>query len=114
MDSIKISFLRQEFREELRDSRTLREELTAAFGEVAELEAEYAQCEAALASAGDDADAMQVALNRMSELQTALDTADATAVERKVDKILGSMGFTVRVASAPPVPRSHVGIARTR
>ena len=65
------------------------------------LEAEYAQCEEALASAGDDADAMQDALNRMAELQTQLDAADATAVERKVDKILGAMGFTADDASLP-------------
>ena len=37
---------------------------------------------------------MQDALNRMSELQNALDTADAAGIERKVDKVLGAMGFT--------------------
>ena len=31
---IKIAFLRQEFREDLRDSRTLKEEFTSAFAEV--------------------------------------------------------------------------------
>ena len=34
-------------------------------------------------------------------MQTELDTADASAVERKVDKILGSMGFTPADAQLP-------------
>lgn len=66
---IQISFLRQEFREDLRDERTLKQEFLSAFDKVMQLEAEYAQCEQDLASAGDDADAMQAALNRMAELQ---------------------------------------------
>ena len=44
---------------------------------------------------------MQTALNRMAELQTELDTNDATGVERKVDKILGAMGFTPEDHSLP-------------
>ena len=52
--------------------------------EVQALEEKYAEAEAALVAAGEDADAMQDALNRMAELQTKLDAADATAVERKV------------------------------
>jgi ABC-type glutathione transport system ATPase component len=53
---IKIAFLRQEFREDLRDSRTLKQEFISAFGKVQRLEEEYAEAEKALASAGDDAD----------------------------------------------------------
>ena len=44
---------------------------------------------------------MQSALNRMAELQTELDTNDATGVERKVDKVLGAMGFTADDHSLP-------------
>lgn len=90
---IKIAFLRQEFREDLRDSRTLKQEFISAFGKVQRLEEEYAEAEKALASAGDDADVMQAALSRMEELQTELDAEDATAVERRVDRMLGAMGF---------------------
>jgi len=36
---------------------------------------------------------MQAALSRMEELQTELDAEDATAVERRVDRMLGAMGF---------------------
>merc|ERR1719161_2791801 len=44
---------------------------------------------------------MQAALDRMGEIQTKLDTADATAVERKVDKMLLSMGFTTADHALP-------------
>ena len=44
---------------------------------------------------------MQSLLDRMAELQTELDAADATAVERKVDKVLGAMGFTPADAALP-------------
>uniref|UniRef100_A0A7S2INT8 ABC transporter domain-containing protein n=1 Tax=Haptolina brevifila TaxID=156173 RepID=A0A7S2INT8_9EUKA len=98
---IKVAFLRQEFREDLRESRTLREEFLATFGEVTALEEEYSKTEAALAAAGDDADAMQDALNRMAELQTELEIAGADSVERRVDKIIGSMGFTPADADLP-------------
>ena len=84
---IKIAFLRQEFREDLRDSRTLKEEFLSAFAKVQALEEEYAKCEQALADAGEDPEAMQQALNRMSELQSELDTADAASVERRVDRM---------------------------
>jgi len=98
---IKTAFLRQEFREDLRDSRTLREEFTSTFTEVTRLEEEYAKAEERLAAAGEDADEMQDALNRMAELQTALDTADASSVERRVDKVISSMGFTAADADLP-------------
>ena len=66
---IKIAFLRQEFREELDEERSLKKEMMSTFKEVQSLEKEYAECEAKLASAGDDAEAMQGALDRMAELQ---------------------------------------------
>ena len=50
---IKISFLRQEFREELREERTLKEEFLATFEKVQQLEDEYKRCEEALANAGE-------------------------------------------------------------
>ena len=62
----------QEFREDLRDSRTLKQEFVAAFDKVQRLEEAYAKCEEDLAAAGEDADAMQDALNRMAELQVRL------------------------------------------
>ncbi len=91
---IKVSFLRQEFREDMVESRSLREELSSVFSEVAALEKQYAEAEAELAAAGSDEAAMQGALDAMAELQAKLDAADATAIERKVDRVLGAMGFT--------------------
>ena len=98
---IKIAFLRQEFREELDEERSLKKEMMSTFKEVQSLEKEYAECEAKLASAGDDAEAMQGALDRMAELQVKLDNADAGSVEKKVDRILGSMGFAPGDADLP-------------
>ena len=98
---IKIAFLRQEFREELDEERSLKKEMMSTFKEVQSLEKEYAECEAKLASAGDDAEAMQGALDRMAELQAKLDNADAGSVEKKVDRILGSMGFAPGDADLP-------------
>jgi len=94
-EDIKVAFLRQEFREELCESRTLKEELMAVFAEVNELEEQYAQCQRTLESVGDDdTEAMQDALDKMEEIQAKLDAADATAIERKVDLVMSSMGFT--------------------
>ena len=42
---LSISFLRQEFREDLREGRSLRDELTSVFAEIEELNAAYAQWE---------------------------------------------------------------------
>ena len=75
--------------------------MMSTFKEVQSLEKEYAECEAKLASAGDDAEAMQGALDRMAELQVKLDNADAGSVEKKVDRILGSMGFAPGDADLP-------------
>ena len=98
---ISVAFLRQEFREDLRESRTLKEEFLSAFDKVVALEQEYAKCEEDLAGASEDPEQMQALLDRMAELQSDLDSADATGVERKVDKVLGAMGFTPEDAALP-------------
>jgi len=98
---IKVAFLRQEFREELRDGRTLKAEMLSVFSEVNALEEDYAKAEAALSAAGTDADAMQAALEQMADLQTKLDVADAGSTERRVDRMIGSMGFTPADAELP-------------
>jgi phage-related tail protein len=66
---------------------TLRAELTKAFSDVQALQGKYAAAEAELAAAGDDVDAMQRALDTMAEVQAQLDTADAGAIDRRVDKV---------------------------
>jgi len=98
---IKVAMLRQEFREDLREERSLKQEMLSVFTEVIGLQERYAQAEAALASAGDDMDAMQHALDHMSELQAKLDAADSGAIERKVDLIISAMGFTPSDAELP-------------
>lgn len=50
----------KEFREDLRESRTLKAELTSIFSEVQELNEAFAKCEEELANAGDDTEKMQV------------------------------------------------------
>ncbi|KAL3893148.1 MAG: hypothetical protein SGPRY_014429, partial [Prymnesium sp.] len=84
---IKVAFLRQEFREDLRESRTLKAELTSIFSEVQELNEAFAKCEEELANAGDDTEKMQASLDKMADIQSKLDTADAGSVDRRVDKV---------------------------
>merc|ERR1719171_1769095 len=97
---------------------TLRAELSKAFSDVLQLQARYAKAEEALAAAGDDVDAMQAALDSMAELQTQLDNSDATAIERRVDKVMGAMGFAPSDAELPVSSFSggwkmRIGLAKT-
>ena len=115
---LRIAFLRQEFREEMDQDATLRAELSKAFSDVLQLQARYAKAEEALAAAGDDVDAMQAALDSMAELQTQLDNSDATAIERRVDKVMGAMGFAPSDAELPVSSFSggwkmRIGLAKT-
>lgn len=57
---IKIAMLRQEFREDLRDGRSLKEEFLSVFSEIEQLRKEYAEAEAKLSAADEAAGAMQV------------------------------------------------------
>ena len=115
---LRTSFLRQEFREEMDQDASLREELTKAFSDVLQLQARYTKAEESLAAAGDDVEAMQVALDSMAELQTQLDNSDATAMERRVDKVMGAMGFAPTDAELPVSSFSggwkmRIGLAKT-
>jgi len=98
---IKVAMLRQEFREDLRDARTLKQEMLSVFTEVHELQQKYDEAENALANADDDADAMQKALDQMNDAQTRLDAADAGSIERKADLMMSAMGFTAEDAALP-------------
>ena len=179
---IKVAFLRQEFREELRDDRSLRDEMLSVFSEaragqrssrevappvqrcaveersrgaqsrcavevrsrgasraarlspslaaaceqpspppppvptrqrplcrapplsllqVLSLRARYDEAEAALAAAGEDADAMQGALDTMAELQAQLDASDAGAIEKRAERMMSAMGFSPSDAELP-------------
>ena len=98
---LKVSFLRQEFREELREGRTLKAEMLSVFSEVHELQDAYNVAEAALAAAGEDATSMQSALDEMAELQAALDAADASSIEKRADRMIGAMGFASSDAELP-------------
>jgi ATP-binding cassette subfamily F protein 3 len=57
---IKIAMLRQEFREDLRDNRSLRDEFLSVFSEVEQLKQQYAEAEAKLSAPDVEPDAMQV------------------------------------------------------
>jgi len=98
---VEVTMLRQEFREELRESRTLKQELVSVFGEVLELQRQYDESEAALAAAGDDAVAMQAALDTMSDLQAKLEMAGASTIEVKAERMISAMGFAPSDADLP-------------
>jgi ATPase subunit of ABC transporter with duplicated ATPase domains len=63
-------------------------------------------------------DAMQRALDTMAEVQAQLDTADAGAIDRRVDKVMAAMGFAPNDAEAPVSSFSggwkmRIGLAKT-
>jgi len=98
---IKVAFLRQEFREELDEKRTLKEEMLSIFTEVRDLQVAYAEAESELANAGEDADVMQAALDKMADLQGQLDAADASSLDKRADRMMSAMGFTTSDALLP-------------
>ena len=100
---IKVAMLRQEFREELREGRSLKEEMLSVFGEVLELRRQYDDAEARLAGAGEDEGVMQSAIEDMAKLQVELCCA---AVLSRV--------HLARLSTRPRGRRSSTALARRR
>jgi ATPase subunit of ABC transporter with duplicated ATPase domains len=67
--NLRVAFLRQEFTDELEDTRTLREELYASFKEEQELLKQIADTEEEVGRTTDDANKMEEVLNRLQKLQ---------------------------------------------
>ena len=89
-----MAMLRQEFVDELVLTRSLKDEFMSVFVEEAAIMADLAAAEKELGEmAGDDPDAMQEVLDRMSKLQDKADTKNVGALDSRVAKIMDLMGF---------------------
>jgi len=92
---LRISFLRQEFVDELVLSRTLKEELMSVFSEEMKVFEELDNFDKVLEEVKDDSDKMQDALDRMAELQKQADSMGVAQLASRVEKIMDLMGFSV-------------------
>jgi len=92
---LRISFLRQEFVDELVLSRTLKEELMSVFSEEMGVIKELDNFDQVLEAVKDDPEKMQDALDRMADLQKQADAMGVAQLESRVEKILDLMGFSV-------------------
>jgi len=112
--SLRVAFLKQEFTDELVPSQTLRDEFKSVFGGALSTLAALADAEARLGSLeggggggdgggaeGDKMAAMEVALEDMAKLQEQARRQDAYAIDAKVDRVLGQMGFMPDEAALP-------------
>mmetsp|Transcript_58811 Transcript_58811/g.144154 ORF Transcript_58811/g.144154 Transcript_58811/m.144154 type:complete len:1107 (+) Transcript_58811:64-3384(+) len=91
---LRISFLRQEFVDDLVLSRTLKEELQSVFIEEAQVMEELDNFDKVLEGCKNDPDEMQRQLDRMQDLQRRADSMQVSMLQSKVEKIMDLMGFT--------------------
>jgi ATP-binding cassette subfamily F protein 3 len=92
--SLRVAMLRQEFVDELRADRTLKEELMSVFEEELQILEDIKNAETQLANTPpDDENEMQVLLDRMQELQNEAENKEIYALESRVQKVLDLMGF---------------------
>lgn len=94
---VRVAMLRQEFVDEIDNTRTLREEFRSVFREEAEIMAELSKAERELENMSgnmDDATRMQEVLDQMAELQAKADVKGVSMLDSKVSKIMDLMGFT--------------------
>jgi ATP-binding cassette subfamily F protein 3 len=91
---LRVAILRQEFVDELVPTRTLREELLSVFEEENKILQELKDCETELGiSPPEDVERMQQILDRMQELQNAVEDKEVYALESRIKKVMDVMGF---------------------
>eukprot|EP01035_Chromulina_nebulosa_P017032 gene17032-22540_t len=98
--NLRISFLRQEFIDDLDPTRTLRQELLTAFKEEKKILSDITACEEELAQTTTDPIKMEDVLNRMQILQEQAISRGVYSLDSKVDKVMDSMGFSSSDSSA--------------
>lgn len=98
---LRVSFLRQEFIDELVPTRTLMEEFMSVFEEENAILQSLRDAEAELEGMdGSDPDAMQDVLDRMQGIQAKADAKGVYALESRAQKIMDLMGFTEEEGSS--------------
>lgn len=90
---LRVSFLRQEFLDELVLERSLQDELLSAFQEEKNILDEITLYENKVSSAVDDMDAMGILLDKLQDLQARADSIGAYNLVSKVTKAAASLGF---------------------
>ena len=92
---LRTAVLRQEFVDELVPERTLKEEFMSVFEEENKILEDIRATEKELeGSSAEDADAMQVILDRLQDLQNKAENKGVYALESRVKKVMDLMGFT--------------------
>lgn len=92
--NLRVSFLRQEFIDELVQTRTLREELKASFKEELGILLDISKKEEEIATVTHDPEEMERVLNALQLLQEQAMMKGAYVLDSKIDKIMDSMGFS--------------------
>jgi ATP-binding cassette subfamily F protein 3 len=92
---LRVAMLRQEFVDELVPERTLKEEFKSVFVEENKIlqDLRDAENELETMTAEEDADRMQVILDKMQDLQNKAENKDVYALESRVKKVMDLMGF---------------------
>lgn len=99
--ALRVAFLRQEFTDELVETRSLRDELYSAFSEEQELLKKIAACEEEIAKTVGDSKKMEEALNTLQKYQDEAISKGVYALDGKVDKVMDQMGFSTGDANLP-------------
>lgn len=92
--NLRVSFLRQEFIDELELKRSLREELRSAFLEERQIMADIEKYEALVAETTDDPEKMEEVLNKLAAAQEQAISRGVYALDSKIDKVMDAMGFS--------------------
>lgn len=98
--TLRTAYLRQEFIDELVPTRTLKDELFSSFVDEQAILKDIVDCEEEIGRSTDDPDKMELALNKLAELQEKANSKGVYALDSKVEKIMDSCGFSNADAGA--------------
>eukprot|EP00899_Mesostigma_viride_P003507 jgi/Mesvir1/13157/Mv06125-RA.1 len=91
-DRMQVAYLTQEF--DVDGTRTVREELASVFSEALAVQKRTAEIEGELEGATSDMARMTALLDELDALQQKATAVDLYGIDRKIDKILPTLGFT--------------------
>jgi ATPase subunit of ABC transporter with duplicated ATPase domains len=98
--NLRVSFLRQEFLDSLNPENTLKDELFSTFKEEQQILDAIAQCENDVAQSVGNEDQLTQILDKLQSLQEKAISKGVYSMNSKVEKIMGSMGFSSNDADA--------------
>lgn len=98
--NLRVSFLRQEFLDSLNPNNTLKEELYSTFVEEQQILDDIAACENEVANSVGNEEQLTTILDKLQSLQEKAISKGVYSMNSKVEKIMGSMGFSSNDADA--------------